>query len=141
MSQDYVIGQCKWFSDKLGYGYITVVQPGPLMGKDVFVHHSGLLPHSSAFKTLTKGEYVHFKFDKGQNGRDQACSVMGVFGGTLMCDNMGFRPSATNIKNRNVPPLNVRDVQAIDVSTVINSMNATVALLPQSAATPPSATV
>lgn len=79
-----VIGQCKWFNDKLGYGFVTV-QTGDDKGKDIFVHHSGIKPLNSNYKTLRKGEYINFNIVTGDNGL-QAVDVTGIGGGTLMCD-------------------------------------------------------
>jgi len=78
------IGQCKWFNDKLGYGFITV-QQGADKGKDIFVHHSGVKPLNSNYKTLKKGEYINFDVIQGGNGL-QAVNVTGILGGPLMCD-------------------------------------------------------
>jgi CspA family cold shock protein len=78
------IGQCKWFNDILGYGFVTQ-QSGDDKGKDIFVHHSGVCPLNSHYKTLRKGEYVNFNVVCGENG-DQAVDVTGINGGTLMCD-------------------------------------------------------
>lgn len=78
------IGQCKWFSDKLGYGFITI-QEGENKGKDIFVHHSGIKPRNSNYKTLKKGEYINFSIISGDNGL-QAVDITGIGGGTLMCD-------------------------------------------------------
>ena len=79
-----VIGQCKWFNDKLGYGFITV-QSQPEKGKDIFVHHSGIKPLNSNYRTLRKGEYVNFDIVTGDNG-PQGVNVSGIGGGSLMCD-------------------------------------------------------
>lgn len=78
------IGQCKWFNDKLGYGFVTICN-GPEKGKDIFVHHTGVRPLNSHYKTLRKGEYIQFDVMDGQNGQ-QAINVMGIGGGPLMCD-------------------------------------------------------
>ena len=78
------VGQCKWFNDRLGYGFITI-QSGADKGKDIFVHHTGIQPLNSNYKTLTKGEYVNFDIVDGSNG-SQAIHVTGIEGGTLMCD-------------------------------------------------------
>jgi cold shock protein len=78
------VGQCKWFNDKLGYGFITI-QAGKDKGKDIFVHHSGIQPLNSNYKTLKKGEYVNFNIINGDNGL-QAVDVTGIGGGSLMCD-------------------------------------------------------
>ena len=81
------IGQCKWFRDNLGYGFITVVQPdNEYADKDIFVHHSGIHPKNSAFKTLTKGEYVSFEVEPGRDGQPQAINITGLFNGSLLCD-------------------------------------------------------
>lgn len=78
------IGQCKWFSDKLGYGFVTI-QNGEHKGKDIFVHHSGVHPLNSNYKTLKKGEYVNLNIITGDHGL-QAIDVTGILGGSLMCD-------------------------------------------------------
>lgn len=80
---DY-IGQCKWFSDKLGYGFVTI-QNGEHKGKDIFVHHSGIHPLNSNYNTLKKGEYVNLNIITGDHGL-QAIDVTGILGGSLMCD-------------------------------------------------------
>jgi len=93
------IGNCKWFNPKLGYGFLRICNT-ELKGTDVFVHHTGLRPLNSSFKTLYKGEYVHFSTTDGRNGK-QAINVTGIYGGPLMCDNVtghsGLfqRPSST----------------------------------------------
>lgn len=79
-----VIGQVKWFSDKLGYGFVTINE-GTDKGKDIFVHHSGIKPANSNYKTLRKGEYVNFNIVKGINGL-QGVDITGINGGPLMCD-------------------------------------------------------
>jgi CspA family cold shock protein len=91
-----VIGQCKWFSDKLGYGFVTV-QSGSDKGKDIFVHHSGIKPLNSNYKTLRKGEYINFNIINGENGL-QAVNITGIGGGTLMCDIIPTRaPSVSQV--------------------------------------------
>jgi cold shock CspA family protein len=80
------IGSCKWFNNKLGYGFIRVCT-GEYKGCDLFVHHTGLKPLNSSFKTMYKGEYVHFNISDGRNGK-QAVDVTGINGGPLMCDNV-----------------------------------------------------
>lgn len=83
-SQEFV-GQVKWFNDKLGYGFCMICSPGPDLGKDIFVHHSGINPSTSNYKTLRKGEYISFNVTEGKNGM-QAVDVTGVYGGPLLCD-------------------------------------------------------
>lgn len=77
-------GSTKWFNDKLGYGFITICD-GDEKGKDIFVHHSGINPLNSNYKTLRKGEYIQFNIISGMNGL-QAVDVTGIKGGPLMCD-------------------------------------------------------
>jgi CspA family cold shock protein len=77
-------GHTKWFNDKLGYGFITICD-GDEKGKDIFVHHSGIKPLNSNYKTLRKGEYIQFNIINGMNGL-QAVDVTGIKGGPLMCD-------------------------------------------------------
>jgi CspA family cold shock protein len=84
-------GQVKWFNDKLGYGFITVCD-GRDKGKDIFVHHTGIRPVNSNYKTLRKGEYVNFNLTNGHNG-PQAVDVTGICGGSLMCDVLPMRRS------------------------------------------------
>lgn len=78
------VGQCKWFNDRLGFGFCTITQ-GDEKGKDIFVHHTGIKPLNSNYKTLNKGEYVNFNIINGENGL-QAVDVTGIGGGSLMCD-------------------------------------------------------
>ena len=82
-------GQCKWFNDKLGYGFVTICD-GDEKGKDIFVHHSGVKPLNSNYKTLRKGEYTQFNVVDGKNGL-QAVDVRGIGGGPLMCDFVSTR--------------------------------------------------
>jgi cold shock CspA family protein len=92
-------GQCKWFNDKLGYGFVTICS-GDEKGKDIFVHHSGVKPLNSNYKTLRKGEYIQFNVVDGMNGL-QAVDVRGIGGGPLMCD---FVSSRKTISSSPPPP-------------------------------------
>jgi CspA family cold shock protein len=78
-------GQVKWFNDRLGYGFCTVINDSVHKGRDIFVHHSGIRPLTSNYKTLRKGEYINFNVMNGHNGM-QAVDVTGICGGPLMCD-------------------------------------------------------
>jgi cold shock CspA family protein len=89
-----LIGNCKWFNKKLGYGFITAYE-GEHKGTNIFVHHSCIKPLNSTFRTLRKGEYVHFDVENGKNGL-QAINVTGVLGGPLMCDNFINKYSSTS---------------------------------------------
>lgn len=87
------VGQCKWFNDLLGYGFVTVCD-GKDKGKDIFVHHSGIMPLNSNYRTLKKGEYLNFNVVDGLNGL-QAVDVTGINGGPLMCDFVSVTRTST----------------------------------------------
>lgn len=91
------VGQCKWFSDKLGYGFVTI-QSGEHQGKDIFVHHTGIRPLNSNYKTLKKGEYVNLTIITGTHGL-QAVNVTGIGGGSLMCDVLPAPRSRATLQN------------------------------------------
>lgn len=89
-------GQVKWFKDAIGYGFITVLN-GPedkdiwkVIGRDIFVHHTDVIPSLSTYKTLVRGEYVSFTLNKGAKDI-QAVNVRGMFGGSLLCDSINVR--------------------------------------------------
>jgi cold shock CspA family protein len=81
------MGQCKWFNDRLGFGFITI-SSSDKKGSDIFVHFSAINSANSQYKTLRKGEYVQFDIEKSQSdGHEiQAVNVTGILGGPLMCD-------------------------------------------------------
>ena len=88
------VGCVKWFSNNIGYGFVTVYTEGEMKGRDVFVHHSGIRPLNSNYRTLQKGEYISFDLGESDNGK-QAINVTGVFGGPLLCDHRpNFHQSA-----------------------------------------------
>lgn len=83
------VGIVKWFNNKQGYGFLTVVSD-ERKDEDLFIHHSALVTKSSQYKYLVQGEYVNFNFSKIENSdKDrewQAVNVTGVCGGKLMCE-------------------------------------------------------
>lgn len=98
-------GTCKWFSDLLGFGFLTICN-GDDKGKDIFVHHSGIKPLNSIYKTLKKGEYINFNIINGLNGL-QAVDVTGINGGPLMCDHVTGKKAFVN---GDMPPPNHHQV-------------------------------
>ena len=78
-------GQVKWFNDKNGYGFITMIDEGDFKGMNLFIHHTSITPIVSDYKSLTKGEYVTFSVSRNEKG-PQACNVTGYNGGLLMID-------------------------------------------------------
>ncbi|MEO0294165.1 MAG: cold-shock protein [candidate division WOR-3 bacterium] len=54
------IGKVKWFSDRKGYGFITMEN-----SKDVFVHNSSL---KDGLVTLSQGDKVEFELVESEKG-------------------------------------------------------------------------
>ena len=86
--EDSVIhqGVCKWFNNKRGYGFITVVSSENSEGEDIFVHQTNIKPLNSTYRTLSQGEYIQFNMGECDQGK-QAVNVKGINNGPLMCDN------------------------------------------------------
>ena len=82
------IGITKWFSNKLGYGFITYIDKSNT-SHDVFVHHTSIKPKKTTYRTLTLGEYVEFSLTVLKNNdKKQAINVTGVFNGPLLSDSL-----------------------------------------------------
>tara|TARA_B110000967_G_scaffold105103_1_gene107817 strand:+ start:1686 stop:2135 length:450 start_codon:yes stop_codon:yes gene_type:complete len=85
-------GRVKWFNNKAGYGFITIVDgasSGDKAGMDVFSHHSAICVNEEQYKYLVQGEYVEFvlsTIDSGKNYRYQSSNIRGVNGGKLLCE-------------------------------------------------------
>jgi cold shock CspA family protein len=82
------VGVVKWFNNKSGYGFVTIISEGEMNGKDVFVHHSSINVNSEQYKYLVQGEYVSLDVEKSEKGEFvfQTTKVTGVYGGALMCE-------------------------------------------------------
>jgi cold shock CspA family protein len=78
----------KWFNNKSGFGFITVLGEGEFSGKDVFVHYSALRVVNSQYKYLVQGEYVDFNLVKSDSDKHEfnAADITGVKGGAIMCE-------------------------------------------------------
>ena len=85
-----LMGRCKWFNNKAGYGFLTVAAAGDDKwdGVDVFVHHSAVTTGTEQYKYLVQGEYVSFRLQEMSDGDHeyQASDVRGCGGGKLMCE-------------------------------------------------------
>tara|TARA_Y100000741_G_scaffold340835_1_gene302700 strand:+ start:571 stop:873 length:303 start_codon:yes stop_codon:yes gene_type:complete len=81
-------GQVKWFNNKIGYGFITLISNNSSETKDIFVHHMNVCPLESNYRTLKTGEYVEFSLDQNCEGehKEQAVDVTGIYGRELLCD-------------------------------------------------------
>tara|TARA_Y100000389_G_C17445922_1_gene511593 strand:+ start:1515 stop:1913 length:399 start_codon:yes stop_codon:yes gene_type:complete len=81
-------GRVKWFNNKSGYGFITVLNEGEFQNKDIFVHHSSICVTGDLYKYLVQGEYVEFNIEKMKvdTHENQATNIKGVLSGALMCE-------------------------------------------------------
>lgn len=83
-------GRCKWFNNKAGYGFLTVVTADDKskIGTDIFAHHSGIMVDAEQYKYLVQGEYVGFRMTETSGGEHsvQATDITGIGKGPLMCE-------------------------------------------------------
>ena len=86
-SSSRLLGRVKWFNNKAGFGFVTVLD-GDKKDEDVFVHHSGIVVSDEQYKYLVQGEYVSFSLTESDNTDHpyQAGDVRGVLEGFLMCE-------------------------------------------------------
>ena len=90
-SQDRFQGRVKWFSNRLGYGFLTYQDGNE--EKDMFAHFSRIVTkNDSQYKTLCVGEYVEFGTAnvEGKEGVLQADNITGLNGGPILSEN-GFK--------------------------------------------------
>tara|TARA_Y100000768_G_C23986367_1_gene689095 strand:+ start:3553 stop:3912 length:360 start_codon:yes stop_codon:yes gene_type:complete len=90
---DKKIGCVKWFNNKSGYGFITVLgEDDHFKGVDIFSHHSAIDVKGEIYKYLVQGEYVEFDILKMQGKSEstkhehQASRIRGICSGDLMCE-------------------------------------------------------
>jgi|AntAceMinimDraft_4_1070372.scaffolds.fasta_scaffold14353_3 cold shock CspA family protein len=85
-------GRVKWFNNKAGYGFITVIDgqdAADKIGTDVFTHHSAICVSDEQYKYLVQGEYVEFALSSIESTADykyQASNIKGLKGGKLLCE-------------------------------------------------------
>lgn len=82
-----VIGKVKWFNNKSGFGFITVLE-GENKDRDIFVHFSSVHVPDTQYRYLVQGEYVEVELVKPERGDHDlhAVNVTGPKGGDLMCE-------------------------------------------------------
>ena len=80
-----VICRVKWFNNKSGFGFATVMDDG---NTDVFVHHSQIVVTDEQYKYLVQGEYVELTLNELTEGAHklEAVDITGVRRGPLMCE-------------------------------------------------------
>ena len=83
-------GRVKWFNNKTGFGFISVVGGNDEYkdASEVFVHHSAVMVSQEQYRYLVEGEYVEFSVVNTETGdhKFQAGDVRGVKGGKLFCE-------------------------------------------------------
>ena len=85
-------GRVKWFNNKFGYGFITVVSTDAAgsvaVGLDVFAHHSEIMVGADQYRYLVQGEYVEFSVCKTSSGQHefQCSAIRGIHSGQLICE-------------------------------------------------------
>ena len=87
-SVNKLTGYVKWFNNKAGYGFITVMD-GNTSGSDIFAHHSGI-NGVNQYRYLVQGEYVEFVCSPTQKETHdiQAVNISGIKGGKLMYETL-----------------------------------------------------
>lgn len=85
-------GRIKWFNNKAGYGFITVIDGSDksVIDTDIFVHHTAIsVKDDQQYRYLTQGEYVELSLkdvEGSETHKVQAADVKGLKGGKLMCE-------------------------------------------------------
>lgn len=92
-------GQVKWFNNKSGYGFITVLDDDEK--KDIFAHHTSILVKGDLYKYLVQGEYVEFYIEKmeSKNHENQAVKITGIMSNDLMCETRFKNKDASKLKD------------------------------------------
>jgi cold shock CspA family protein len=95
-----VLGNVKWFNNKTGYGFVTVVSESSHKGKDIFAHYSNLKLEKSQYRYLVQGEYIQFDLVKPEKGTHEfhAVNITGVCNGPIMCQVKQLQMEERNIK-------------------------------------------
>ena len=97
-------GRVKWFNNKAGYGFITVIDGpnvGDKVGLDIFAHHSAICVSEEQYKYLVQGEYIEFTLSSVESKQDyqwQASNIKGMKGGKLLCETRNENRTSTTKK-------------------------------------------
>jgi CspA family cold shock protein len=83
-------GRVKWFNNKTGFGFITIVGGNDEFkdASEIFAHHSAIKVSQEQYRYLVEGEYVEFSVSNTAAGdhKFQAADIRGVKGGKLFCE-------------------------------------------------------
>jgi CspA family cold shock protein len=83
-------GRVKWFNNKTGFGFITIVGGNDQFkdASEIFAHHSAIKVSQEQYRYLVEGEYVEFSVSNTAAGdhKFQAADIRGVKGGKLFCE-------------------------------------------------------
>jgi cold shock CspA family protein len=103
-------GQVKWFNNKSGYGFITIIK-GERKGTDIFVHHSVLKISKEQYKYLVQGEYVDFNLTTSATDAHefQAINVTGAYGCGLMCETRNINQESREKNSKKRKEVSYRD--------------------------------
>lgn len=98
-------GCVKWFNNKTGFGFITIINDCEYKGKDIFTHHSSINVSDKIYKYLVQGEYVDFNIQRLKTSPEnkhelQAINIRGILGNFLMCETKHLNNVQSN-KNEN----------------------------------------
>jgi cold shock CspA family protein len=83
-----MVGQVKWFNNKVGYGFITI-KDEENVEKDIFAHFSTIRTAiKTQYRYLVQGEYVEFDLSNSKDNTHeyQSSNISGINGGKLMCE-------------------------------------------------------
>jgi CspA family cold shock protein len=121
-SPERYIGCVKWFNNKAGFGFITLIGDNQ---KDVFVHWSSIKVENSQYKYLVQGEYVEFEIVKPEGDKHEfhAIAVSGIKGGNLMCETIRLARDASNIARAERATLAAEDKEGAQQPAVANKRN------------------
>ncbi len=102
-----LVGKCKWFNNRAGYGFLTVIgdtKGNKLAEEDIFVHHTSLKTKEDHYNYLVQGEYIWFnKESTVENDHEyQAGDVTGPFGNKLLCETRYQKTKDDNGEWKNV---------------------------------------
>ena len=105
-------GCVKWFNNKSGYGFITLLDDdAEFKGRDIFSHHSSIKASGDLYKYLVQGEYVEFdvqKMDSKNEHEHQAVNITGIMNGDLMCETRFKNKDLSRVRDGFAPPRRVR---------------------------------